>query len=75
MAQSKGQFDHVVFSQDQLAYLESVFPSLILGPNSSEGHMRYFFGQMSVIDVIRSKTRGNTARLAQPHPSNIPAPG
>lgn len=71
---SKQDFSNVSFSELQLAYLESVYPPLILPPTATEPQVHHFFGTQAVVAVVREKTRGNTNRLAVVNPNHIPAP-
>lgn len=48
----------VVFTQLQLEFLQKVFPTIVYGANSSEEAMRHYFGQQSVIELIKSRTQG-----------------
>ena len=47
----------VMFHPEQLRWLESVFKPVVMGPEKSESEMRYYFGQQSVIEVIRGRVR------------------
>lgn len=55
----------VVFTVDQLKYLESIYPQQIHSPASSEAAMRYYFGTQAVLETVRSKTRGINIREIQ----------
>lgn len=57
----------VTFTQQQLAYLESMFPSIVMGPQTPEANMHHYFGQQSVLRAVRIKTRGQSIQ-------DIPAP-
>lgn len=47
----------VMFHPEQLKWLEEVFQPVVMGPDKSESEMRYYFGQQSVIHLIRSKVK------------------
>ena len=66
--------DTVFFSPAQLQYLEEQFPEIVHGPNATEAAMRQYFGQRSVLHVVRSKTRGLNPAIVQVGQNDIPAP-
>lgn len=57
----------VRFSPDQLKYLESLFPHVVMPVTASEAALRQYFGTQSVIQAVKDKTRGVSAQ-------NIPTP-
>jgi len=62
----------VQFSTEQLKYLQSIFPIVVLGCNASEAEMRYYFGTQAVLAEVERRTRGN---FNTPSRANVPAPG
>ena len=49
--------DTVQFSKEQYMYLEKMFPERVLQPTVPDNEVRHYFGQRSVMEVIRRKTR------------------
>ena len=47
----------IEFSRAQLEYLEKTFPNVVMSVTDSENKIRHYFGQQSVIEFIRTKTR------------------
>lgn len=74
MSKAQDKSHEITFTPAQLDYLETTFPSVVLGPNATEAQMRYHFGQQSVIERVRSKTRGLQARNPRASSSDIPPP-
>lgn len=74
MTLHKKPYDDVFFSPAQLHYLESLYPYTVLNPANSEAQMRYYFGQQSVLDSIRRRTRGLNAKSYEPSTGRIPPP-
>lgn len=66
--------DTVFFSPAQLQYLEQQFPEIVHGPSASEATIRQYFGQRSVLHVVRSKTRGLNPSIIQVGQNDIPTP-
>ena len=64
--------DDVFFTVAQLQYLESLFPHVAHSASASEATMRHYFGQQSVVDAVRNKTRGLNGRTIST--GNIPTP-
>lgn len=68
--------ENVTFTYQQLQWLESLYPQVVMGPGHDENQMRHYFGQQSVMRSIRDKTRG-----LKPHnprhanPNDIPTTG
>lgn len=46
----------VMFTKQQLAYLETVFPERCIGGTETDAQLRLYAGQRSVILHIRSRT-------------------
>ena len=55
--QVAGPQEKVKFHPEQLKELEKIFSRAVLGPNSTEGEMHHYFGQQSIIEFIRGRTR------------------
>jgi hypothetical protein len=49
--------EDVAFHPEQIKYLEKIFPEVVLGPTSTEAELRYYNGQRSVLQFIRTKQR------------------
>ena len=50
--------DQVTFTPGQYAYLQSLYPTIVQGPNVTEAQLRYYHGQQSVLFSVKEKTRG-----------------
>ena len=74
MSKPQNLTDDVFFSVAQLQYLETLFPQVVYGPTAQEAAMRHFFGQQSVIEAVRSRTRGLNARTIPVGVGDIPQP-
>lgn len=74
MSKPNNRTDDVFFSVAQLQYLETLFPQVVYGPTSTEVAMRHFFGQQSVIEAVRNRTRGLNARTIPVGAGEIPSP-
>ena len=58
MQQTAGPKEEVQFHPAQLKYLERVFPSVALAPETSEAMLRHYNGQQSVIKFIATRVKG-----------------
>lgn len=47
----------VYFHQEQVKYLEKIFPESVFSPEASESSLRHYNGQRSVIKFIQSRQR------------------
>jgi hypothetical protein len=47
----------VYFHPEQVKYLEKVFPDVVFSYDVTEDHLRYYNGQRSIIQFIRSRQR------------------
>ena len=52
-----GPQEKVKFHPEQLKELEKIFSRTVLGPNSTVGEMHHYFGQQSILEFIRGRTR------------------
>jgi hypothetical protein len=55
----KDRLDTVLFTQQQLDFLERHFPIITYGPQTSSEVMHHYFGQRTVLDTIRRNTSGH----------------
>ena len=67
--------EQVTFTNQQLEYLQKLFPDLVLPPSASEATLRYYFGQRSVLQAIKEKTRGICPYNPKTDRNGIPTPG
>lgn len=74
MSKPNNRTDDVFFSVAQLQYLETLFPQVVYGPTAPEAAMRHFFGQQAVIEAVRNRTRGLSARTIPIGAGGIPSP-
>lgn len=58
----------VTFTQQQLRYIESLFPTIVFGPQSTHQVMMHYNGQQSVVEAIRKVTRGPSGQHEIPMP-------
>lgn len=47
----------VAFHPEQLKYLERMFERAVLPPSSTTAEVHHYFGQQSVLQCIRNRTR------------------
>jgi len=54
---SSGKEGKVYFHPEQLKYLEEVFGRVVFPPSATQAEMNHYFGQQSVLQHIRLRTR------------------
>jgi hypothetical protein len=54
------KFQAVNFTLKQVQELEKLFPTLVLPASATEAEMRTYFGQQSVMGVIRDRVQRDT---------------
>jgi len=54
---SRPEEDKVYFHPEQIKYLEKIYPEVAFPPEVTEEALRYYNGQRSVLQFIKSKVR------------------
>lgn len=52
-----GTPEKISFHPAQLKYLEGIFGRVVMQPSSTQAEMNHYFGQQSVIEFIRGRTK------------------
>lgn len=60
-------FKDVTFTEQQMRYLEHLFPTQHFGPDATENALRHYHGQQQVLHSIRNRTRGNFRTPSNTH--------
>lgn len=66
--------EHVRFTKAQLDLLEQAFPAVVLGPQTTEAQMRFYFGQRSVLALVRELAEGTSKKIPNETSPDIPTP-
>lgn len=57
MTKSITEEEKIYFHPEQLKYLEKVFPEVVFPAEVSEASLRFYNGQRSIMQFIRSRVR------------------
>ena len=55
--QVAGTQEKIQFHPEQLKYLEKMFSRVVMLPSSTPEEIHHYFGQQSIIEFIRARTR------------------
>lgn len=69
---------NIYFTEQQLSYLETMFPQVVMPCSATEAQLRTYFGQQSVVQAVRDRTQSFKLKEARGNRGNpadsIPAP-